>query len=379
MSDPATVLVVDDEERNLMVMTDVLEAEGYRVITAKDGREGLERIANDMPHVVLLDINMPHMDGLEVTRRVKSTEALWHVPIIIITAVDDIQSRLDALNYGADDFMTKPPHNAELRARVGNLVKVRAYYDHLKTYQMKLESEVKERTRQLRQALTELEDAHSRLQAGSLDTILRLSRAAEYKDEDTSAHISRVSEYVAAIATEVGLDEDEVETLRHASPMHDIGKIGVPDRILLKPGKLTPDEWKTMKMHTVFGHSILDGSRSKVLESGRTIALTHHEKWDGRGYPRGLAGDQIPLSGRITAVADVFDALTSRRPYKEPFPLDESLRIIRNGAGRDFDPHIVDAFFRIQDDLLRIRRHYEDDGPSVLAKLNDGLFDLQER
>ncbi len=213
---------------------------------------------------------------------------------------------------------------------------------------------VVERTAELKQAIGEIKLA-------SLDTIHRLVRAAEYKDEDTGAHIQRMSQYSAAIARKVGLEGSKMENILYAAPMHDVGKIGIPDYILLKPGKLDLCEWEVIKKHTVIGAEILRGSDAEFIQQAEAIALTHHEKWDGSGYPRGLRGLEIPLAGRIVAIADVFDALTSKRPYKEPFSIEKSFEIIKQGRGSHFDPDVVDAFFAIQDEILSIKEKYKDE------------------
>ena len=354
MESKRKIMVVDDEARNLRLMEALLVPEGYEVIQARDGEEALAKVRETSPDVILLDVMMPGLDGLEVVRRLRADEATTLIPLVMVTALNEVEDRVQALKAGADDFLTKPVDKTELKARVQSLVKVKAYNDHMRNYQKELESEVAKRTEQLQQALEELKFA-------SLETIYRLSKAAEYRDEDTGSHILRMSHYAAAVAKEMGLTETAVENILYAAPMHDVGKIGIPDSILLKPGKLDPAEWETMKQHATIGARMLGGSRSAFIKSGEVIALTHHEKWDGTGYPEGLRGTAIPLPGRITAIADVFDALTSRRPYKSPFPLDKSLSIIRDGRGAHFDPDAVDAFFSVQEEILQIKEQFRDD------------------
>ncbi|SHF51452.1 putative two-component system response regulator [Desulfacinum infernum DSM 9756] len=347
------ILVADDEKRYLDLLRKLLEPLGYEVVTAEDGLDAWRRVRENPPDLILLDLAMPGLDGLEVLRRVKADAVVKHIPVVMVTGMDDSRTRVEALEEGADDFLSKPFDYAELRARVRSLLKVKAYHDHLRRYNLRLEKTVEERTRELREAL-------EHLKAVSEETILRLCRAAEYRDEETGMHIWRMSRYSAAVAEAMGLGSDFVESMLHAAPMHDIGKIGIPDHILLKPGRLTDHEREIMKKHTLIGARILEGGRTAYVRMGEVIALTHHEKWNGTGYPRGLKGNEIPLEGRIVAVADVFDALTSRRPYKEPYSLEKSLEVIGRERGGHFDPEVVDAFFRALDRIRSIREEFDD-------------------
>jgi len=353
MKENATILVADDEDRGLQLMEALLLPLGYEVIVAKGGEEALQKAQAVAPDLILLDIMMPKLDGFEVCRRLKEDEDTKIVPIVMVTALKGVQDRVKALEAGADDFLSKPVDKTELRARVQSLLKVKAYNDHMRNYHKELEAEVAKRTEQLRRAF-------EKIKAASLDSIYRLSQAAEYKDEETGAHIQRVSYYSAAVARRMGLNERTVEAILYAAPMHDVGKIGVPDNILLKPGKLDPDEWEIMKEHTTIGGRILQRSDSGFIKLAEVIALTHHERWDGSGYPRGLKGSQIPLAGRITAIADVFDALTSKRPYREPFELDRAHEIIEEGQGGHFDPEVAGAFFTVEDEIVSIKEKYRD-------------------
>ena len=352
MKSKPKILVVDDEDQNLRLLEAMLIPLGYEVILARDGIEALDKVRKIPPDVILLDIMMPKMDGFEVARRLKEDEGAKIIPIVMVTALREVEDRVRALEVGTDDFLTKPVDKTELRARVNSLLKVKAYNDHMRNYQKELEAEVTKRTEQLRQAFEKIKIA-------SLDTIFRLSRAAEYKDEDTGAHIQRMSHYCTTVARKMGLDDETVESILYAAPMHDVGKIGVPDQILLKPGRLDPDEWEIMKQHTTIGAQILEGSDAEFIKLAEVIALTHHEKWDGSGYPRGLKGSEIPLAGRITAIADVFDALTSKRPYKEPFPLEKSFAIIKESRGSHFDREVVDAFFAVEDEILSFKEKFQ--------------------
>ncbi|MBF0476641.1 MAG: two-component system response regulator [Deltaproteobacteria bacterium] len=361
MEAPKKVLVVDDEDRNLRLMEAMLIPLGYKVYLAANGEAALSGVKDNPPDVILLDIMMPKMDGFEVTRRIKSDEETRFIPIVMVTALKDVEDRVRALEAGADDFLTKPVDKVELRARVRSLLKVKAYNDHMKSYQRQLEQEVAHRTEQLEQAF-------KRINMASLETIFILSRAAEHKDEDTGSHIRRMANYSAAVARKMGLPDRTVEAILYAAPMHDVGKIGIPDGILLKPARLTYEECEIMKTHTTIGGHILTTSLPGFLQFGKVIAMTHHEKWDGGGYPLGLKGKKIPLAGRIVAIADVFDALTSKRPYKEPFSLEKSYGIISEGRGTHFDPDVVDAFFAIEEEILSIKGRYKDEEESIFLQ-----------
>lgn len=362
MAKKPKILIVDDDDKNLRLMEALLIPEGYEVIKASDGLEALEKIKEDPPDAVLLDIMMPKMDGYEVARKLKKTVETRQIPVVMVTALQDTDDRVRALEAGADDFLSKPVDKTELRTRVRTLLKVKAYNDYMLNYQKSLEAEVELRTYQLKKAF-------QKIKKSSLDTILKLSKAAEYKDEETGDHILRMSNYSTAVARRIGLNEKTAEAILYASPMHDIGKIGIPDKILLKPGKLDPEEWEVMKMHTVIGAKILAGSDSGFIKLAEMIAMTHHEKWDGSGYPKGLKGGKIPLAGRIVAIADVFDALTSARPYKKAFSVEESLSIIKNEKGSHFDPDVTEAFFAVQEEILSIRESYKDRKESLFLEM----------
>ena len=359
MTDQAVILVVDDQPQNVELLEARLLPEGYAVIKAANGEEALERLSGNPVDLILLDVMMPGMDGFEVTRRIRQDDMHRLLPIVLVTALRDSEDRVKGIEAGCDDFISKPFDKTELLARVRSLLKVKAYNDLMAHYRGELESEVGRRTEELKGAL-------ERIKAASLDTIYRLSMAAEYRDEDTGAHIKRMSRYSAAVARRMGLDEAAVEIILYAAPMHDLGKIGIPDQILLKPGKLDPIEWDIMKLHTVIGAKILAGSDAEFIRLAASIAECHHEKWDGSGYPRGLQGTDIPIAGRIAAIADVFDALTSRRPYKEPFSVEKTLAIIRDGRQSHFDPDVVDAFLAVQDEVLAIKKQSEDAGEQPL-------------
>ena len=347
------ILVVDDNTQNLRLMEAMLTPLDYEVILAGDGEETLKKVQESPPDLILLDIMMPKINGFEVTRRLKQEEETKIIPIVMVVPLRKGEFKVQALEAGVDNFLTRPVSEIELRAKVRSLLKVKAYNDHMRNHQKELEIEVATRTKQLGQALKQIKET-------SLETLHRLSRAAEYRDEDTGVHIQRMGHYAAAIARQMGLDKSTVESILYATPMHDVGKIGIPDHILLKPGRLTQGEWEIMKQHTTIGKNILADSATEFIRMAEAIAATHHERWDGSGYPEGLKGSQIPLAGRIAAIADVFDATTSRRPYRrEPLSSEEAFRIITEGRERHFDPQVVDAFFATVDEILSIKEEYK--------------------
>jgi len=354
------ILLVDDQPQNIDLLEARLAPEGYGVVKAACGEEALEKLAGNLVDLMLLDVMMPGMDGFEVTRRVRSDSFNRGLPIILLTALTETEHRVKGIEAGCDDFISKPVDKMELLARVRSLLKVKAYNDLMESYRKDLESEVSSRTADLKRAMEDIK-------AASLETIYRLSVAAEFKDRETGAHIRRMSRYSAAVAKRMGLDDATVETILHAAPMHDVGKIGIPDSVLLKPGRLDADEWEIMKQHTLIGASILRGSDADVIRMGESIAHSHHERWDGAGYPDGLKGEEIPLTSRVAAIADVFDALTSRRPYKEPFGMEESIGMIKGGRGSHFDPDVVDAFMAVSAELFQIRMECTEPVPSKTA------------
>ncbi len=360
------VLIVDDEQSVLAVLSEMLRPLGCEVALATSGQDALEEIAAQPPDIVLSDVAMPGMNGIDLLRRLKSQDETRAIPVMMITALGDVEDRIRAIEAGADDFLTKPVRVQELQVRVRALLKVKAYYDHLRDYQRELEQEVAKRTEQLEQMVGILRDA-------SLETVYRLSRAAEYRDEDTGSHVRRVGRYSELVARTMGLNDGMAESILYAAPMHDVGKIGIPDRILLKPGKLDPAEWEIMKQHTVLGSDILKGAKSDLIRLAETIAVGHHEKWDGSGYPKGLRKDETPVSARITAAADVFDALTSDRPYRKALPPERAFEIIGEGRGTHFDPDVADAFLAKRDEALKIRAECSDNGPSLLERLHRQL------
>lgn len=333
----ATIMVVDDEERNTRLLQAQLGVEGYRIVTAGSGEEALEKLKSVFPDLILLDVMMPGMSGHEVAARVKQEERTRNIPIIMVTALDDRESRLLALQAGAEEFLNKPVERSELWVRVRNLLRLKEYQDLLGRHNTILEQQVTERTRQLTDAYRE--------------TIYTMVRAAEYKDEETGAHVQRISFYCLELAEQLGMEKDFCDRIFYASPMHDVGKIAIPDSVLLKPGQFTPEEWSIMKGHCAFGAQILARGNSPYLAMGAEIALSHHERWDGSGYPNGKKGEGIPISARIMTICDQYDALRSKRPYKPSFSHDKVLEIILKGDGRTmpghFDPEVLAAFTKV--------------------------------
>lgn len=346
IQDAARILVVDDERANLILMDRLLRAEGYTNLTLiDDPRQVMEVYLQNPPDLILLDIRMPYLSGFDLIEKIMAHNDPCTPPILVLTAESSRDYMLRALQAGARDFIGKPFDRAEVVARVRNMLEVQLALRMAHDQKDLLEQVVHERTREIRET--------------RLQVVQRLGRAAEYRDNETGRHILRMSHMSALLAAQCpGWNEDDAEIMLHASPMHDIGKIGIPDAILLKPGKLTPDEWTIMQTHTTIGGDILSGDTSDLLRMAREIALSHHEKWDGSGYPAGLAGNAIPITGRIVALADVFDALTSERPYKKAWSIDDTLQLIRAEAGRHFDPHLVERFLSVIPAVLDIRARY---------------------
>jgi putative two-component system response regulator len=357
------VLIVDDEPVIRRILRQRLSAEGYRCQEAGSAREAADRLAKGPAELVVLDIKMPGKSGFELLPEIK--QMYPDTAVIMATAITDTSTAIKCMKEGAHDYMVKPFNLDEVAISAQRALEKRRLELENRAYRQHLEEMVTGRTAELKQAI-------EKIKLSSLDTIHRLARAAEYKDEGTGAHIKRMGQYSAVIARKMGLGEREVENILYASPMHDVGKIGIPDHILLKTGSLDKEEWKILKKHPVIGAEILRGSDVEFIQLAETIALTHHEKWDGSGYPRGLRGSKIPLAGRIVAIADVFDALTSRRPYKEPLSVEESLDIIKQSRGSHFDPDVVDAFLAVIDEILSIRDRYWDEKESQLLRMVTG-------
>jgi len=358
------ILIVDDESLNIDVVQGYLEMDGYQnVASTENSIQALPLIGEFRPDLVLLDIHMPDVSGMEILRAIREDAAFSTIPVVILTASSTSETKLEALENGATDLLSKPVHRGELLARIRNVLTVKAYQDRLCRYSEELETAVRQRT--------------ADLEASRLEVIQCLARAAEFRDDDTGQHIARVGRYARIIGEELGLPAALLEFLEPAAQLHDVGKIGIPDDILLKPGRLTPQEFELMQKHCGYGKKIVDSApnnetglvhghaemgakilgvaRSPILNMARRIAMTHHEHWDGSGYPLGLAGEDIPIEGRITAVADVFDALSSKRVYKPAFSLEKCFAILTEGRGTHFDPQVVDAFFARRDDIVKVQ------------------------
>ncbi len=339
-----SILVVDDTPENIDLLSEIL-CDDYRIRVATSGEKALKIIySDDPPELILLDIMMPGLSGLEICRRLKANPDRRSIPVIFVTAMSSVEDERIGLETGAVDYITKPISPPIVKARVRT---------HLALYDQSRELE-----RMVRQRTHELMTTRQQI-------IRRLGRAAEFKDNETGNHVLRMSHYARLVAEQYGLGIEATTILFNTAPMHDIGKIGIPDAILLKPGKLTADEWKIMHQHPIMGAEIIGKHENDLLETARIIALTHHEKWDGSGYPQGLKGEGIPLEGRIVAIADVFDALVSERPYKKPIPLDEALAYMEGQAGSHFDPGLIDAFKAALPEILRIRDIYADENGSL--------------
>lgn len=343
----ARIFVIDDEPVNLLILKKLLASQGFeQLVLIQDPRQVLEHYREKRPDLILLDILMPHLDGYEVMAQLQALNDPLLPPIIVLSAQEGRDYRLHALASGARDFVNKPFDRDELRMRVRNLLDAQLAHRMIYDQKSVLEDMVRARTETLNQT--------------RLQVVRRLGRAAEFRDNETGLHIIRISKISALLARYQGWSPADCDLMLHASPMHDVGKIGIPDAVLLKPGKFEPHEWEIMKAHTTIGADILQDDESDLLHLASVIALSHHEKWDGSGYPNGLSGNTIPKASRIVAVADVFDALTSSRPYKEAWSVDRAITYIGENAGIHFDPEIASSFQRCLQEILAIRNSHQE-------------------
>ncbi len=363
------IMIVDDEKVNVLTVRRYLKREGYEnFATTCDSRDAMAMVGSEKPAIVLLDINMPYVSGLEILDTMSSDESMQHIPVIILTASTDPEIKSQALELGANDFISKPIDLSELVPRVRNALVAKAHFDQLADQAARLEQQVQRRTKELMQSRQQL--------------ILSLARAAEHRDNETSNHVLRVGAYARIVASELGWSDRSVQMLEQAAQLHDVGKIGIPDRILFKKGSLDPDEYDLIKTHCALGkqiiepfspreteilrshaglgEQILNNRNSPMLTMAARIAQTHHEHWNGNGYPLGLAGEDIPVEGRITTVADVYDALSTERPYKKAIPREQCFRILEEGRGTQFDPRILDAFFARSEEIIRVQMDFMD-------------------
>lgn len=367
------IMVVDDEAVNVRVVRRLLNRLGYQNLTSTtDSTQVLELLRREQPDVLLLDVMMPEVSGFAILKAMQSDDDLRSIPVLVLTAMSDRKTRLTSLELGANDFLEKPIDQAELSPRVRNALMINACQRQLRSYADDLRTAVRQRTRQL---------SRSRL-----EVVHCLARAAEFRDDDTGQHVIRVGHFAKLIAHHAGLPRPFVDMIGFAAQLHDVGKIGIPDSILQKPGPLTDEEFDFMRGHCDMGNRVLSASHvsdqiffgtdevksedtlssegawvSPVSGMAATIAMTHHEKWDGSGYPNGLAGEDIPLEGRITAIADVFDALSSKRPYKDAYPIDRCFEILREGRGKHFDPQLLDVFLACRTEIEQIQIENRED------------------
>ena len=367
-----TILVVDDSELNREHLTFRLKRDGYTTLTAEDGLSALNILQEKDIDLILLDFMMPDMDGYTVLKHIKANQKLLHIPVVMVSAMEEQESVIKCIEAGADDFMTKPVNSVLLRARINSSLNKKRLWDQEQQYQEKLEYFNKSLKKKVQRQLDEISSAQ-------LATIFATSKLAESKDPDTGAHLERLREFCRVLSEELQkteryveiIDSEFITSIYAASPLHDIGKVGIPDQILLKPGNLNDNEWEIMRMHPIIGANTLRAVVEKhpgnaFVEMGINIAESHHEKWDGSGYPYGLAGEAIPLEARILALADVYDALTSVRCYKPAFSHEKSRSIICESSNGHFDPDVVQAFLNCEDTFIKIKKEFRDEDETMV-------------
>lgn len=343
----ARILIVDDKPDNVELLEMMLMTAGYiNITTTTDPTKVMDLYRKWRYDIILLDLRMPVMDGFQVMKELSSVITDDYLPILVLTAEKETEVRHQALESGAKDFLSKPFDNTEVLNRIANMLDVRAHYNERRWQAEIVEAEVRRRTQEIQET--------------RLEVIRTLGRAAEFRDNETGMHVIRMSIFCKSLALAAGLGEERAELILNASPMHDVGKIGIPDRVLLKAGKLDDEEFTLMQSHTEIGAEIIGEHHTELMQLARLIAETHHEKWDGTGYPKGLKGDGISIEGRICAISDVFDALTSERPYKQPWPTKEAAQYINDNAGVFFDPDLVKVFNEILPEWLEIQEQFPD-------------------
>ncbi len=342
----AHILIIDDQKLHSLFLKEILLQEGHKnIICLLDPLKAIETCKEFKPDLIILDILMPQLDGFQVMEQLHDFRRENYLPILVISADKSAYVRLKALQSGGTDFINKPFESIEILSKIRNMIQLRILHTQVAAQNKILEFKVNERTKELRYT--------------QYDIIRRLAQAAEFRDGDTGIHIIRMSQYAKKLGEALGLSEADCDLLHHASPLHDVGKIGIPDQILLKPGKLTTEEFEIMKTHTTIGAKILAGSDSPVMKLAEVIALTHHERWDGLGYPYGIAGDKIPFMGQICSVCDVFDALTSERPYKKAWSTDDAVAEIIRMKNLNFNPLIVMRFLEILPQIKNIQAKFK--------------------
>ncbi len=348
-----TILIVDDVEHNQVLLRDFVLTLGYPSMIANNGLEALMLIKETLPDLILLDVMMPNMDGLETLEALKSEDKFCKIPVIMISAMDEMDTVIDCIKKGAIDYLSKPFNPILLNARIESALankklqdKEDEYKKKIENYNLQLESDIWKQSHDLTQV--------------QLGFIHRLASASEHRETQTESHVVRISHYCSKLGAALKWDKSRCDLIFKASPMYDVGKFGIPDRVLLKPEKLDHDEWDIMKTHSTIGASILKGGSSEIEIMAENIALTHHEKWDGTGYPKGLKGTEIPIEGRIVAIADVFDALTSEKPYKDAWTVEKAMKCIEEGSGTFFDPDLVQHFKQILPEIIQIKNQFSD-------------------
>ncbi|HJP18209.1 MAG TPA: response regulator [Nitrospinota bacterium] len=363
-----TIYVADDVPSNIHLVKDIFGRDKNLVIKeAKDGKDLLDQIKkNGLPDLILLDLMMPVMNGFDVLSKLKNQRQENYFPIIVISGLSEQQNIINALSLGADDYLMKPFFMDELRLKVNNMLKLKEHREFLNKSLDIMQADRLEKIYQLEQTQIEITK--------------RLGMASEFRDNETGKHIERIADFAELMAKEIDMSREEKTMLKYAAPMHDVGKIGIPDQILLKPGKLTGEEFQIIKLHTVIGGRILRGTNVPLLEFAREVAVSHHERWDGNGYPFGLKGKDIPLSGMIVAVIDVFDALSSERIYKKAWPTEKALDYIKEQREKQFNPEAVDAFFNIEDQIIEVKEAKADAALTkpIIQEIIDGDHAIHE-